>query len=207
MSAGALAPTPALRSRSALFIELSLAGALLAALLGLSLGGSLDERWRLAARYTARFSFPLFLLAFTAGAWARLVPGEVTRALLRSRRGLGLGFATAHTVHLGALTAYSVLAGISPRPVALAAGGGAYLLMFAMAATSNDRAARRLGRAWSRLHTIGAWWLWSVFVLTYAGRIAGGSLFLVAQLALALAALGLRVAARRARPLAVPARE
>src|SRR5262245_20175709 len=95
-------------------IQVAFAGALLAGILGLSLGSTPVESWQLAARFTARWSFPLFLLAFTASAWPRLWPGRWTRALVRSRRGVGLGFATAHTVHLGALTTYSVVAGVAP---------------------------------------------------------------------------------------------
>ncbi len=161
--------------------------ALLATGIGLRLGATPDERWLQAARYTARSS------------WARLAPGRVTRALLRGRRGVGLGFAAAHTVHLAALTTYSVVAAKSPSAVTLVGGGGAYLAMFAMAATSNDAEVHRLGRAWRMLHTVGAYWLWFVFAFSYGGRVASGKLFFSPQLALALGALGLRIAARCAR--------
>jgi sulfoxide reductase heme-binding subunit YedZ len=184
---------------SARSISLATAAALLAAGIGLSLGATPEERWLLAARFTARVSFPIFLLAFTASSWARLAPGAPTRALLRGRRGIGLGFAAAHTVHLGALATYSFVAARPPSAVTLLAGGGAYLAMFAMAATSNDAAVRRLGGAWRTLHTVGVYWLWFVFAFSYGSRVASGRPFFLPQVALAFGALALRIAARRAR--------
>ena len=95
--------------------------------------------------------------------------------MLRRRRALGLSFATAHTIHLGALITFNRLAGEVPSAVTLVAGGGAYLMMFAMAATSNDASVRRLGRNWVRLHKLGIYWLWFIFTFSYAGRVFGGN--------------------------------
>ena len=69
-----------------------------------------------------------------------------------------------------------------------------------MTATSNDAAVRALGpRAWKRLHTVGIYWIWIVFVETYWRRIARGELFYVPFALAALAAVGLRMAARMRR--------
>jgi DMSO/TMAO reductase YedYZ heme-binding membrane subunit len=172
---------------------------MLAALYGYSSGSAPDERWQLAARYTARFAFSIFLPVFVASAWNRLAPGRVSRFLVRRRRALGLAFATAHTVHLVALVAYNVVAGTRPDAPTIAVGGGAYLLMFAMAATSNDASVRRLGRNWLRLHKLGVYWLWFVFTFSYAGRTFGGKPGFAPWLAAAVAALALRIAAARTR--------
>ena len=161
-------------SRIAWFCAGAALGATLAALYGYGSGSAPDERWQLAARYTARFAFPIFLTVFAASAWNRLAPGRVSRFLVRNRRALGLAFATAHTVHLVALVAYNVVAGTRPDAVTIAAGGGAYLLIFAMVATSNDASVRRLGRNWLRLHKLGVYWIWFVFTFSYAGRTFGG---------------------------------
>jgi DMSO/TMAO reductase YedYZ heme-binding membrane subunit len=118
---------------------------------------------------------------------------------VRRRRALGLSFATAHTIHLGALTTYSILASSVPDPVTIVFGGGAFVVMFAMVATSTDAAVRRLGRNWLRLHKVGIYWLWFVFTFSYAGRVAEGRLFFVPLLALAVGGLGLRIASWRAR--------
>src|SRR5262245_33208751 len=90
-------------------VAVSLTVALAAVALGFALGDDQLERWLFATRFTARVSFPIFLLAFTASSLVRLFPSDSTRTQLRARRGLGLGFCAAHTVHLVALTTYSVL--------------------------------------------------------------------------------------------------
>jgi len=198
VSSSAVALPPSRRSSNvARLVGLALAGALAAVGLGFALGATREEQWLLATRYTARFSFPVFLLAFTASSWARLVPGKRTRALVRVRRGLGLGFATAHTVHLAALAIYNAVVANVPSLTTLAGGGVAYLAMYAMAATSNDWSVRRLGRNWKRLHTFGAYWIWGIFTFSYGSRVASGMVFFLPELALALAALSLRIATRR----------
>ena len=101
-------------------------------------------------------------------------------------------------MHLGALATYNVLIANVPSAVTLAGGGVAYAAMYAMAATSNDASVRRLGRNWKRLHTFGAYWIWGIFTFSYATRVARGSLFFAPELALALAALALRIDFRAA---------
>lgn len=129
---------------------------------------------QLAARYTVRVSFPLFLLAYLAGPLTTLWRSDVTRWLQRNRRYLGLNFAIAHTIHLGALTSYFVFLGISPDAATLIGGGLAYALMFAMAATSNDWSVKKLGTNWRRIHSVGLHYLWFIFLITYMGRLSGG---------------------------------
>lgn len=53
----------------------------------------LVEGVRSAIRATARSSFVLFLIAFTASAFAVLVPSPLSKALVRERRFIGLAFA------------------------------------------------------------------------------------------------------------------
>jgi methionine sulfoxide reductase heme-binding subunit len=203
VTASAAAPRPISRPRSLTgpFCAAAAVGAIGAIALGLALGAAPDERWRLAARYTARLAFSIFVPVYVASSWHRLAPSAASRFVVQRRRSLGLAFATAHTIHLGALTTFAILAHQPPRFSAIAVGGGAYLAMFAMAATSNDAAVRRLGRWWSRLHRVGVHWLWFVFAFTYASRIAAGNRAFVPFEAVALAALALRIAAaRRRRP-------
>jgi DMSO/TMAO reductase YedYZ heme-binding membrane subunit len=167
--------------------------------LPLAIGGWNADALQLAARYTARFAFLVFLPVYVASSLHRLSPSPRTRSLMRARRSLGLVFAAAHGVHLAALTAYQIVAAQVPDPPTLVVGGGAFGMMFAMAATSTDAAVRRLGRHWRRLHRIGIHWLWLVFTFSYIGRVADGRLAFVPLLALALGALGLRLAAWRSR--------
>jgi DMSO/TMAO reductase YedYZ heme-binding membrane subunit len=174
--------------------------ALAAAVFGWSRGADAAEQWQFAARYTARWSFLILVPVFYAGPWQRLSPNASTRAIVRQRRALGLAFATAHGVHLAMLVRFQIEKSLWPDAVTLIGGGGAYLMLVALAATSNAAAVRRLGgRAWLRLHRVGVHWLWFVFTTSYAGRVVGGRLAFVPLLALALAGYGLRVAAWRAR--------
>lgn len=140
----------------------------------LVLFGVSDRGLQLAARYTVRVSFPLFLLAYLAGPLVTLWRSNLTRWLQKNRRYLGLNFAIAHTIHLGALTAYFVFLGVSPDAATLIGGGLAYALMFAMAATSNDWSVRKLGTNWRSLHSVGLHYLWLIFLITYLGRLSDG---------------------------------
>jgi len=126
--------------------------------LALTLDGTGQIGWETAARWTARHSFLWFLAAFSATAFAH-------------RRGLGLSFAAAHFIHF-----YAVLQALGhgvQRPVfVFAIGGAGYVLLAAMALTSNDWSQRALGRWWKRLHRVGIWTLFAIFFVNYVGRIA-----------------------------------
>lgn len=168
---------------------------------GLQVGGTGLEGWHLAARWTARIGFPIFLITYAASSFARLSPAPWSRGLVRDRRWWGLGFAASHTIHLFALI---VALRLDPEPrtlVSLIPGGIAYAFIFAMALTSNDAAMRALGRNWKRLHTLGIHVIWLIFTLAYAKRIplSESRAIAVPMTLLALAALGLRVLARRPR--------
>lgn len=163
---------------------------------GLQAGSDETESWLLAARWTARVGFPVFILAYTASSLGRLWPSALTRSLWRNRRWWGLGFAASHTVHLYALVTYLEISGESRPLGVLIGGGGGYAMMYLMALTSNDAAMRALGKNWKRLHTLGIHWLWFVFAFSYFGRVMEGRELPYAAItfAVALAALGLRVA-------------
>ncbi len=178
------------------------AGAGLAIAAGFGLADATPDAtaWQLAARYTARLAFLLFLPVYVASSWHRLAPSAATRWLMRRRRSLGLAFAIAHIVHLGALATFQVTSRGMPDFVTLGVGGGAFFVLFAMVATSNDAAVRRLGgRRWQRLHRFGMHYLWFVFAFSYAGRVAAGMWSFVPLLGVALAGLGLRIVAARVR--------
>jgi sulfoxide reductase heme-binding subunit YedZ len=175
---------------------LGLLAGLLAVAAGLQVGTDPLEGWQLAARWTARVGFPIFILTYAASSLAKLWPGELTRGLWRDRRWWGLGFAACHTVHLYALVTFNRMAGHDVATETLIGGGGAYAILYLMALTSNEAAMRALGRNWKRLHTVGIHWLWFIFAFSYFGRIAEGREMPYAGLAFAaaLAALGLRIA-------------
>lgn len=180
------------------WFPLSLAAGLaaLACIIGALWGADQTWQWQLAARYTARVGFPVFVVAYAASSLYALWPGDITRTLLRRRRHWGLGFALTHSVHLVALTGYNMIAHNIPALVTLAGGGGAYAILYVMALTSNDQSMRAMGKWWKRLHTLGIHWLWFIYVFSYFGRIMDGKEMGVAPyfFPIALLALGLRVA-------------
>jgi DMSO/TMAO reductase YedYZ heme-binding membrane subunit len=75
----------------------------------------------------------------------------------------------------------------------------AYLLLVAMALTSTNRTAAWLGaRRWNALHRIGMHWLWFIFAYDWVVLSLSSPGYLPLA-ALSFGALGLRIAARRAR--------
>lgn len=152
-------------------------------------------------RYTARFAFLIFIITFASAALAQLAPSPLTRWLKRNRRYMGLSFALAHFLHLGAIVAYHRAIGEVPGIVTIVGGGGAYVFIALMAATSNDWSMRKLGpRNWRRLHLAGISYVWLIFMNSYIGRLMSETppepkpIFAVTA-ALGFLALGLRIAA------------
>jgi sulfoxide reductase heme-binding subunit YedZ len=181
-----------------------LTAAAAAAVLALSLaivlaGRGSGDAIALAIRTTARTSFALFALAFTASAAHRLWPGRFTRWQRRNRRYLGVAFAASHLTHAAMI---ATLVAVDPVSFHIRAGEMSrvpglvgYGFVVAMAATSFDRSAAWLGRrAWRVLHTVGALYLWISFLnafLTRALRMPG----YWPAAGLAIAAMAIRIAA------------
>lgn len=134
-----------------------------------------DKSWQLWARYTARLSFFLFLAAYIAAPLYELAQNKATDWLRRNRRNSGISFGIAHIIHLVALVAFLVISQSETDMATIIVGGGAYVAMFFMLATSNDGALRRMGTTnWRRLHKFGAHYLAFVFAFTYtSGYFAG----------------------------------
>lgn len=123
-------------------------------------------------RFSAHLAFIFLLLAFSASTLNAAVNNAQTRGLVRYRRQLGLGFATAHSFHLVALILFlSNLEGYSvDATVALASFG--YVVTALLALTSNDCSVRRLGLAkWKQLHAIGISILMLYFLVAFSGRL------------------------------------
>jgi hypothetical protein len=171
----------------------------------LAAAGVEQEGLRIVIRATARTSVTLFGLAFVASSLHRIWPAAASRWLLRNRRYLGVSFAVSHFTHLLFIFA---LCGWSPAAVlreggivGVTLGGLGYVFLAAMTATSFDRTAAWLGpRRWRRLHTVGAYYLWIIFFVTFAPRVAAVpfTLWLLAVLALRLQARARHAAAELA---------
>lgn len=182
--------------------------ALMAALLVMSaivlaVAGTGIDGTRMLIRASARTSLLLFVSAFAASSLMRLWPAPATRWTIRNRRWLGLGFAFSHLVHLIAIL--WLFAGLGDRPLppmATAIGGGiAYVFIALLAATSFDGAVRKLGaRNWRRLHKMGVWYIWAIFLFSYGGRAAADPFYLPPALLLVAAAAIRFLPARRVTP-------
>jgi sulfoxide reductase heme-binding subunit YedZ len=157
-----------------------LTGVLSFLLLGMSASLLAAHNWdvegvRVVIRATARTSLLLFVLAFTASALARLLPGEFTRWQLRNRRYFGGSFAISHLIHLAAILSLveldrALFWTLTNVPTIVLAGA-AYLFIAAMAATSFDRSAAWLGpRKWRLLHLFGGWYIWISFAIAFGKR-------------------------------------
>lgn len=161
-------------------------------------GGGLAG-WSSVVRTSAKTSLVLFLAAFVASSARVFWRTPFTAWLLANRRYIGVSFAASHAIHLLGIV---LVAKLSPdfelSTVTLIFGGGGYVLLFAMAATSFDGAVAALGRRhWQRLHKTGMYWLWFVFVASYGPRMAVESLWYTPMVAALLAGVGLRYAAYR----------
>ncbi|WP_262691860.1 ferric reductase-like transmembrane domain-containing protein [Kordiimonas aestuarii] len=149
---------------------------------------------------TAQMGFVLFFFAFTASALARLAPGPGPKFLMRNRRYIGLSFALVHFVHGGIVLSNLALTEASRGIPELMVGGLAYLFLGLMALTSNNASVRKLGaKRWKRLHKVGSYYIWLIFVVTSLGRVASfgpepGHTWVPI---LGLVALGLRIAAHQ----------
>jgi methionine sulfoxide reductase heme-binding subunit len=134
-------------------------------------GALLSDQWHNAARFTARVGFPIFLSAYSASALVRLWPSRWTRALMHDRRQWGLAFTLTHTVHLIALVMYIVVSGTVRNfldAITLGVAAPGYLVMYAMAFTSNNASMKAMGKNWKRLHSFGIHLLWLNFAGSYA---------------------------------------
>jgi methionine sulfoxide reductase heme-binding subunit len=151
---------------------------------------------RSVIRWTARTSLVLFLLTFTASAAWRRWPSAWTRWQLANRRYLGVSFAVSHGLHLIAILAFAHLAPMAfdqaSNPQTRFVGEIGYAFIFAMTATSFDTTAAWLGRrAWKVLHRTGTWYLWFVFLLSFASRAVHNPRYIVGVAAV-LVALAVR---------------
>jgi sulfoxide reductase heme-binding subunit YedZ len=155
------------------------------------------EGLRMALRFTARTSFVLFLLAFSASSLRRLWPNARTQWLLRNRRYLGLSFAASHAMHAAAIIAFAVAAPLAFRDATSAAtfifGGIGYAFIIALAATSFDRTAAAIGpRAWKILHKAGVFYIWAQFSASFLKHHDGTAVYWL-FLGLVAAAMALRI--------------
>ena len=166
----------------------------------LATNGAGEAGWRAVVRASALTSLLLFTAAFTASSAHAMWRTDLTRWTLANRRYLGVSFAASHAVHLVAILVLTwSVPDFTANPTTLVFGSIGYVVLAAMTATSFDRTAAWLGpRAWKRLHTGGVYYLWFIFLASYAPRLGRSPVYAL-HTTLLVAALGLRLVARRRR--------
>ena len=148
---------------------------------GISHGSTEPEGFLLLwTRYSAHLAFLFLITAFSASTLKRYNHNTITAYLMRQRRQLGLGFATAHFAHLTALSLFlSQLEGFAMDASTAVAGFG-YLMLIALTLTSNDWSVSRLGMTtWRRLHTAGINILMLYFFVAFSATLLtkGGAIY------------------------------
>ena len=144
--------------------------------IGILISRGYDEQsLRQLIRWSARISVSLFCLAFAAKGINFYLQNSFSFWILMNRKYWGISFAIIHFVHL----AFLLLLQSHFHPVfelakttSLMAGGLAYLFILLMLLTSFPYFSKQLSPAnWKRLHTIGGYWIWSIFMTSYWKRI------------------------------------
>jgi DMSO/TMAO reductase YedYZ heme-binding membrane subunit len=123
-------------------------------------------------RYSAHLAFAFLFVAFSASTLKRVSNNALSTYLMRHRRQVGLGFATAHFAHLTALSLYLTgLEGFSVDASTAVAGFG-YVVLLALTLTSNDWSVKQMGPvAWRRLHTTGINILMFYFFVAFSAKL------------------------------------
>lgn len=130
---------------------------------------------RIVIRLTARISGILFCLAFGAAAFHRWQQNSFSWWLKMNRKFFGISFALMHLVHLFFLFLLQKnfhpvfeMAAVS----SLLGGGLAYLFAVLMLLTSFPFFSKKISKPnWKRLHTFGGYWIWLIFMISYAKRV------------------------------------
>jgi DMSO/TMAO reductase YedYZ heme-binding membrane subunit len=131
-------------------------------------------------RYSAHLAFFFLIVAFSASTLKRYSHNSVTTYLMRHRRQLGLGFATAHFAHLTALSLFLSQLGSLAMDAGTAVAGFGYVVLIALTLTSNDWSVRRMGiSAWRQLHTYGINILMLYFFIAFSATLLtkGGAIY------------------------------
>lgn len=159
--------------------------------------GFTEDGVRACIASSAKISFSFFCMAFADSSLYYVWKAPLSKWLLANRKYLGITFAISHLLHLGFLLilqqvfhpVFDLAANTS-----LFAGGVAYLFAVFMLITSFDRFAKLLSpQQWKWLHTIGGYWIWSIFLSTYSKRVLKGEWLILPMVVVLAIVLGLRV--------------
>jgi len=137
--------------------------------------GFYEESTRQVIRLSARFSVILFCIAFGGYAFHQRIKNSFSWWVLMNRKYFGITFAFNHLIHLFFL----IILQKEFHPVfdqaakfSLFAGGMAYLFIILMLLTSFSFFKKMIStKNWKRLHTLGGYWIWTIFMTSYSKRV------------------------------------
>jgi sulfoxide reductase heme-binding subunit YedZ len=166
---------PASSTASRAILCATLGSVLLLAAVSFSADGIAAHTLRLFIRSTARLSFALYMLVFSATSVHTLWPTPLASWLVAQRRYFGFSLAISHFSVAIALVLFSQRYNGEFYQVTygLQRVGGAfgYLALLILVVTSFDSVKRRLSpAAWKATHTAGIWFLFSNFLVSYTRR-------------------------------------
>ena len=142
------------------------------------LSGFQEGSTRQAIRWSARFSVVLFCIAFAANAFHQWGKNSFSWWVFMNRKFFGITFALNHLIHLFFI--FLLQKNFHPvfneaAPFSLFAGGMAYLFIILMLLTSFSFFEKMISRQnWKRLHTVGGYWIWTVFMSLNFTRVLNG---------------------------------
>lgn len=137
--------------------------------------GFVEEATRVCIRVSARISFLFFCMAFTASAIQYQIKNVFSFWILMNRKFLGITFGVIHLIHLmflGILQTHFHPVFEMAKMTSLIGGGGAYIFLIIMLVTSIEKVKKKMSaRFWKAIHTLGMYWIASVFFTTYLKRV------------------------------------
>jgi methionine sulfoxide reductase heme-binding subunit len=149
---------------------------LLIAIVPMVLGSFSEEAIRWAVRRTADIAFIMLFFSFGASSLHFVLKSDFSRWLMQNRRYLGISFGISFLSHAFLIL---FLALRYPEPLlsditntTIYIGIVAFSFTTLMTLTSNNAAVNFLGRKlWSALHTVGGYYLLTVFTLTFLSQL------------------------------------
>jgi methionine sulfoxide reductase heme-binding subunit len=127
-------------------------------------------------RLSVQLASPWVFLAFVATPMKQLLPGNLSKWLLRNRRYLGLSFAVGfgwQAVFIGVLLAQhnAYYWETLHNDLDLLLRMASYVFLFALTVTSFFPVRRKMRREhWRALHLLGIWYFWAAIWVSYAGQ-------------------------------------
>lgn len=137
--------------------------------------GTDEDALRSLISSSAMISAIFFALAFSASGLHNIFKNNIFRTLIKYRPHLGLIFGVSHSFHLGFLIwlQYAIHPVFTLAKTSSLIGGGlAYVFMYLMVLTTFPQIRSKIHpKNWKRLHTIGGYWIWFIFIKTYLRKV------------------------------------